>query len=128
MNITPKTVHLALSRLLSTRQMSQGDTYPLKDLIAAWPETLLRRGDLIQGLEGLRQSGHLSIDQTSYGPMVRLINGEFGLIRTARDREAVATLNRLREARRRPNSHLAGLVPGLRFGRRPNDGAAASAR
>lgn len=125
MNITSKTVDFAIHRVLAGQQITQGCSFPLKELMAIWPETLLRRGDLIKGLEALKQSGHLAIDQTPDGPMVRLINEEFGLVRTLQDREAIATLNRLRDSRRRPQSHMSGLVAGLRFGRRPNDAPSA---
>lgn len=126
MNITPKTVDFAIHRLLVGHQVTHGCSFPLKQLVAVWPETLLRRGDLIMGLEGLRRSGHLAIEQTPDGPMVRLINEEFGLVRTSQDREAIAVLNRLRDSRR-PQSHLSGLVASLRAGRRPGDGSSTSA-
>lgn len=123
MNITPKTVDFAIHRVLVGRQVAHGCSFPLKEFLAVWPETLLRRGDLIKGLEGLRQSGHLAIDQTPDGPMVRLVNEEFGLVRTLEDREAIAALNRLRDSRRRPQAHLAGLVASVRFGRRRGEEA-----
>ncbi len=126
MNITPRAIDFAIHRLLTGRQVTLGCSFPLKELMQIWPETLLRRGDLIQGLESLRHAGHLTIDQTAEGPMVRLMSEEFGLIRTREDREAIATLNRLREVRRRPQSHMVGLIGGLQFTRRPGDAPAAA--
>lgn len=121
MNIPPKAIHYAIHGLLARHQVEQGFSFPLKQLMAEWPGTALRRGDLIKGLEGLRKSGHLSIDQTPEGPMVRLINEDFGLIVTAQDRDAVTMLTRLRELRRRPQSHVAALVPDQKHARRPGE-------
>ncbi|MGH8518761.1 MAG: hypothetical protein ACREUE_15020, partial [Panacagrimonas sp.] len=97
---------------------------PLRELMRIWPETSLRRGDLIAGLEKLRLSNHLAIEPTLDGPSVRLLDESFGLVTTAEDRDAVSALNTLRELRKRPAGHLATLLTTSAFGRRTNDVAA----
>ena len=82
----------------------------MKELLDAWPQTMLRRTDLAHGLEWLRKSGHVALEKTPEGPSIRLINEDFGLVRTVEDREAVAMLARVRELRRRPAMHLTTLV------------------
>ena len=121
MNITPKAVGFAIHRLLVSQRVHQGCSLPLKELMRLWPETLLRKSDLGKGLDALRLAGHVAVESTSEGPVVRLLNEEFGLIRTPQDREAISTLNRLRDARRRPQSHLAALLGGPMKGRRPGE-------
>jgi hypothetical protein len=95
---------------------------PLRELIRIWPETMLRRGDLVAGLEKLRLSNHLAIEQTPDGPKVRLLDESFGLVTTKDDREAVSTLNSLREFRKRPSGHLQTLLPSAVFSRRNGEG------
>jgi hypothetical protein len=123
MNITPKAIAFAIHRIFASHQVGVGCSLPLKQFMAAWPETLLRKADLGKGLEALRKTGHIEMNQTAEGPAVRLLNEDFGLVRTLQDREAIATLNRLRDARRRPQGHLASLVSGVKFGRRPGEPA-----
>jgi hypothetical protein len=53
--------------------------------------------------------------------MVRLLDEQFGMIRTEHDRQAVATLRHLRETRRRPQSHLAALLKTPSAGRRQGE-------
>lgn len=125
MNITPKAITFAIHRVLVGLQVGVGCSVPVKEFMTVWPDTLLRKADLGKGLEALRQSGHIALEQTADGPAVRLLNEDFGLVRTLQDREAIATLNRLREARRRPQGHLASLVAGVKFGRRPGEPAPA---
>ncbi len=121
MNITPKAIQFAIHGLLVRNQIAQGFSLPLKQLMAEWPETSLRRGDLVKGLEALRQSGHLALEQTPEGAVVRMLNEDFGLVVTQQDRDAVTALTRLRESRRRPQSHVAGLVPNQKLARRPGE-------
>jgi hypothetical protein len=124
MKITPKTIEFAIHRVLAAQQVCVGCGMPLRELIRIWPETMLRRGDLIAGLERLRLSGHLAIEQASEGPQVRLLDESFGLVTTAEDRAAVATLHQLRELRKRPAGHLQTLLPSTVFARRVSDEAA----
>lgn len=109
-NITPKALGFAIHRVMASHQVTAGCSISMKELLEAWPQTMLRRIDLAKGLEALRQSGHVALEKTPEGPQIRLINEEFGLVRTAQDREAVAMLARLREMRRRPAMHLSTLV------------------
>jgi hypothetical protein len=124
MKITAKTIQFAIHRVLAAHQVCVGCSMPLRELIRIWPETMLRRGDLIAGLETLRLSGHLAIEQTPDGPKVRLRDESFGLVTTSEDRTAVATLNSLREVRKRPSGHLQTLLPSTVFSRRNGDGTA----
>jgi len=124
MKITPKTIAFAIHRVLAAHQVCVGCGMPLRELMGIWPETMLRRGDLIAGLEQLRLSAHLAIEQTPEGPKVRLLDESFGLVSTAEDRAAVATLNKLREMRKRPAGHLHTLLPSSVFSRRNGDGTA----
>lgn len=124
MKITPKTVEFAIHRVMVAQQVCVGCGMPLRELIALWPETMLRRGDLVVGLERLQASRHLAIEQAAGGPKVLLLDESFGLVTTAEDRDAVATLNSLREVRNRPRGHLKTLLPSATFARRTGDAIA----
>lgn len=125
MNITAKTIAFAIHRVLVAQQhVCVGCGMPLRELIRIWPETMLRRGDLIAGLEHLRIAGHLAIEQTPEGPIVRLLDESFGLVSTSEDRAAITTLDRLRLIRKRPAGHLQTLLPSISFGRRTGDAPA----
>ncbi|MCC2656317.1 MAG: hypothetical protein K0Q76_1425 [Panacagrimonas sp.] len=124
MKITPKTIEYAIHRVLVSRQVCVGCGMPLRELIQIWPETMLRRGDLIAGLERLRASRHLAIEQAADGPRVTLLDESFSLVSTADDRAAVTALNTLREARKRPAAHLKTLLPSEVFARRTSDAIA----
>lgn len=126
MNITPKTIAYAIHRLLAARDVQQGCTVPLRALAEDWPHTLLRKTDLGVGIEALRKSGHVALEHTPEGPVLRLLDEQFGMIRTLQDREAVATLARLREARRRPKAHVAALLGARPTGRRRGEPGAES--
>lgn len=122
MKITSRTIGYAIHRVFVSQQIGQGCSLPLKALMEVWPETLLRRVDLGRGLEALRKAGHIAVEQQApEGPALRLLDEEFGLVRTAQDQEAVAALTRLREGRRRPQAHLAALLGGRRIGRRSGE-------
>lgn len=121
MKITSKTIEYAIHRVLVSRQVCVGCGMPLRELIAVWPETMLRRGDLIAGLEQLRLSRHLAIEHAADGPKVLLLDESFGLVSTNEDRAAVATLNSLREVRKRPAGHLHSLLPAETLARRTGD-------
>ena len=123
MKITPKTIAFAIHRVLVAQQVCVGCGMPLRELMRIWPETMLRRGDLIAGLEQLRLAGQLAIEQAPEGPKVRLLDESFALVTTAEDRAAVATLNSLREVRKRPAGHLHTLLPSSVFSRRTGDEA-----
>lgn len=125
MKITHKAVGYAIHRIFQSQQVGQGCSLSLKTLMDVWPETLLRRADLGRGLEALRNAGHIGLEQTADGPVVRLLDEQFGLVRSSQDQEAVSTLTRLRDARRRPQAHLAALLGGIKTGRRPGDLASA---
>lgn len=124
MKITPKLIQYAIHRVLTAQQVCVGCGMPLRELMRIWPETMLRRGDLIAGLEQLRTSRHLSIEQTPEGAKVILLDESFSLVSTAEDRAAVATLNSLREVRKRPGGHLQTLLPSSAFARRTGDATA----
>ena len=109
-NITPKALGFAIHRVLASQRVTPGCSISMKELLDAWPQTMLRRTDLANGLESLRKSGHVALEKTPEGPSIRLINEDFGLVRTLEDREAVAMLSRVREMRRRPAMHLTTLV------------------
>lgn len=127
MQITPKTLGFAIHRVLSAQRVSPGCSISMKALLEAWPETMLRRRDLALGLEHLRKAGFVSLEQSDEGPSIRLINEEFGLVRTTQDREAIAVLARLRETRRRPSSHLSRLVQQQHVRRRSDQPESAKA-
>tara|TARA_R110000787_G_scaffold84079_2_gene180432 strand:+ start:2891 stop:3265 length:375 start_codon:yes stop_codon:yes gene_type:complete len=120
MNITPKTLGFAIHRIMVVNRVTRGCSISMKDMLEAWRETLLRRRDLVDGLEALRKSGHLALEQTPDGPQLRMLDESFGLIRTERDREALSQLNRLRNSRSRPTTHLGQLTP-KKTGRRGDD-------
>jgi hypothetical protein len=124
LKITPKTIEYAIHRVLVSRQVCVGCGMPLRELINIWPETMLRRGDLITGLERLRASRHLAIEQAADGPKVMLLDESFSLVSTVDDRAAVAALNTLREVRKRTAGHLKTLLPSAAFARRNSDAIA----
>ena len=124
MKITSKTIEFAIHRVLAAHQVCLGCGMPLRELLRVWPETMLRRGDLIAGLEKLRLSNHLAIAQSPEGPMVQLLDESFGLVTTAEDRDAVSALNGLRELRKRTAGHLKALLPSTAYSRRTSDAAA----
>ena len=121
LKITPKAIGFAIHGPLSALRIGQGCSLSLRELAADWAETSLRKTDLGVGLEALRMAGHLSLEHTPQGPMIRLLDEQFGMIRTEHDRQAVATLRHLRETRRRPQSHLAALIKTPRSGRRQGE-------
>lgn len=121
MHITPKAVGYAIHRILTANRIAVGCSISLRELMDLWPESLLRKSDLGKGLEALRKAGHIVVEQQPDGPAIRVLDEDFGLVRTPQDRDAVASLNRLREVRRRPAAHMAGLVQSVRFGRRPGE-------
>lgn len=121
MKITPKVVQYAIHRVLAAQQVCVGCGMPLRELMRLWPETMLRRGDLIAGLEQLRASRHLAIEASPDGPKVVLIDESFSLVSSADDRAAISTLNSLREVRKRPAGHLQTLLPSTVFARRTGD-------
>ncbi len=121
MKITPKAIGYAIHRIFASQKVGQGCSLPLKTLMEVWPETLLRKADLGKGLEALRKAGYIAVEQTPEGMVIRLLDEQFGLVRTLQDQEAIAALTRLREVRRRPQGHLDALLGGAKMSRRPGD-------
>lgn len=120
MSIPIKAVWLAVHRIFSDERVDTGCTLPLKDLMVAWCRTGMRMRDLAEGLETLSHTGHLSIEMSPEGPRARLLNEQFGLAEfSSQDRSAVATVQALRNERRRP-THLGSLL-GAGEGRRAED-------
>jgi hypothetical protein len=119
--VTYRMVELALYRLLMVQGVSVGFSLPLCELLALWPKTTLRRGDLTAVIERLRGSGHLSIDHTPEGPLVRLLDESFGMVNTREDRLASQALGALRDSRKPTGGHLQFLLPPATVGRRTGD-------
>lgn len=126
MNITTKSLVYAIHRVLAAQGVSTGCSVDMPQMLDGWRETLLRKRDLIEGLETLRKSGHVALEQTPQGPRIRLLHDDFGLVRTKEDHEALAVLNRLRLHRQKPKRHL-GTLLGKTVGRRSGDPAATQA-
>ncbi|MGQ0700647.1 MAG: hypothetical protein ACT4PZ_20700 [Panacagrimonas sp.] len=118
MNITARTLWIAIYRIFERRSVAVGGTLGLRDLMIAWADSGLRETDLAQGLESLVHAGFLRLETNFQGPQARLLDDRFGVLRPAmNDYQVVDWLDRLRQARRR--------VPGQRdsaaHGRRAED-------
>lgn len=120
MKVTPKAITFAIHRVLTIKGVTPGCSISMPLLLEAWRDSMLRRGDLIEGLELLRKTGYVALEQTAQGPCIRLLKESFGLVRTAEDREALSVLSRARAKRQRHQPHLAHLVA-KKSGRRPGD-------
>lgn len=123
MNVTLKTIWLAIHQIFGSRQVAVGCSLRPIEVTEAWKDCGLRQSDLAKGLLSLTRGGFIRLESTPEGPAVRLLNEEFGLLRAsdARDQEAANTLVLIRQMRRRSDRHLAGLVGGQKNGRRRDD-------
>lgn len=123
MNVPLKTIWLAIHQIFSSRQVTVGCSLDPREITEGFKASGLRQSDLARGLTSLTRGGFIRLENTPDGPVVRLLNEEFGLLRAtdARDREAANTLVCIRQMRRRPEGHLAGLVGGSKSGRRRDD-------
>ena len=121
MNLSSKALWLALHRVLSREQIGVGCSMTLKTAMQAWSETGLRQADLARCLDSLVSVGFLALESTRDGPVLRVLDEQFGLMRPGHaDRELVDKLELLRQSRRRRHSHL-GLLVGIPDGRRASD-------
>lgn len=111
MKVTPKVIDYAIHGIFLRHLVGVGSSLPLKTLAQDWQEAGLRKPDLGKGLEALRKTGRLALEQTTDGMVVRLLNEDFGLAVSLDDWTAADTLTKLRAARRRPMSHIAALAP-----------------
>ena len=125
MNISQKTIWLAVHALFRARRTAVGGSLPLKDMMDGWTDCKLRQSDLAQGLEALAAAGHVHLGVTRRGPFVRLLDARFGRIDCAEDRAAAADLVTIRELRSRPAPTPDGPPPAA--GRRREDALGAYA-
>ena len=102
MNISQKTVWLAVHSVFRTRRTHVGGSLSLKDMMDGWTDCKLRQSDLAQGLEALAATGHVHLGVTRRGPFVRLLDARFGRIDSPEDRAAAEDLVKIRELRSRP--------------------------
>ncbi len=111
MNLSSKALWLALYRILSLDQVGVGCSMTLRTAMQAWSETGLRQADLARCLDSLAGAGFVALESTWQGPVLRVLDEQFGLIRPGHaDRELVDKLDQLRQTRRRRHTHLSGLA------------------
>lgn len=123
MILPTKSIWLAVYRIFSSARVGAGCSLSLKEMMQAWADTGLRQRDLAGALESLSRAGFLKLEMSPEGPRARMIDEGFGLLRAdSKDQIAVTSLERLRESRVRPASHIAGLLGTRRDGRRAEDG------
>ena len=111
MKITPKVLDYAIHAIFLRHLVGVGCSLPLKTFAQSWQEAGLRKPDLGKGLEALRKAGKVALEPTEEGTVVRLLDEDFGLVETLEDWNNVQTLMQVREARRRPMSHMTSLAP-----------------
>lgn len=123
MNISQKTIWLAVHGLFRARGVEAGGSLPLKDMMEGWVECCLRQSDLGAGLESLARAAYLEIHATPRGPVVQMLDERFGYVGDSEDElRAVEDLVRVREMRRRPGSGFAAAGPAtVGGGRRRED-------
>lgn len=122
MNISVKTLWLAIHRIFSNARIGAGCSIDLRELMTAWAESGLRQSDLARGLETLTQAGHMRLESTPHGPVARLIDEQFGLLRPgSQDQRVVASLEQLRQSRKQRCGHLQALIATPRANRRAED-------
>ncbi|MGQ0620332.1 MAG: hypothetical protein ACT4QA_10485 [Panacagrimonas sp.] len=123
MNVTLKTIWLAIHQIFSSRLIAVGCSLTPGEITEGFKASGLRQSDLAKGLTSLTRAGFIRLENAPDGPVVRLLNEEFGLLRAsdARDQEAANTLVGIRQMRRRSKEHLTGLVGGSKNGRRRDD-------
>lgn len=125
MNITPKTISYAIHGIFVSREIPIGGHLTMDALKKLWPETRLRTGDLVRGLDALCKSGHLELHRSMFGFEIRLLNLAFGEVVTDEDRKAYTALNLVRRLRGAKPVYAPGnTMP--EYGRRPGDLAAAT--
>lgn len=121
MKLSAKTLYLALYRVLASEGIGTGCTLPLRHLMQAWSQTGLRQSDLARALEYLLADGFGRLESTAEGPVLRVLDEQFGLLRPGtEDRSLVEQLDQIRHARRHRDAHL-GTLAGVRDGRRDQD-------
>lgn len=126
MHISTKTLWLALHRVFSVHSVGVGCSLSLKDIMDAWPESGLRQADLGRALESLGRAGFVKLEMSEEGPRVKMIDEQFGLLRShSDDQKALKDLAMLRDSRRRPSGHLKSIVQ-QREDRRSDDHRAAA--
>lgn len=122
MNISVKSLWLAVHRILGNAGVGLGCSIELRELMTAWAETGLRQSDLARALETLGGAGYLRLESATYGPLARLMDEQFGLLRAdGQDQRVVASLEQLRVSRKARAGHLKSLVAGARENRRAED-------
>lgn len=72
MSVDLEVIETALLRIFADRQVPVGGQLPLELLRAEWPQTRLRRGDLVQAVRSLVFDGELELDEESEGPVLIL--------------------------------------------------------
>lgn len=84
MGVDSKVIEEAVLRIFVDQQVPVGALLSLEALRAEWPQTRLRRDDLVQGLRALVFSGDLELDEESDGPVLILTpRGHGRLLRQA---------------------------------------------
>jgi hypothetical protein len=121
MNISTKSVWLAVHRIFDEAQIEVGESMSLTDLMKAWGEIGLRQQDLAGALENLTRTGHLRLEMSEQGPTAHLVSKSFGALNEdGRDQAALRSLALLREARQVP-PHIKALRPAQPDNRRSAD-------
>lgn len=84
MSLDLEVIEEAVLRIFADRQVPVGGQLTLEDLRAGWPESGLRRSDLVQGVRALVFDGELELDEESCGPVLILTpRGHERLLRQA---------------------------------------------
>lgn len=123
MNITTKTLWLAVYRVFSLERVPIDCSLSLQKMMDDWLDSGLREGDLSAGLESLSAAGFIRLEVGEDGPSARLLDEQFGLLRPhTDDRQAAELLEDLRQKRRRPMAaRLTGAPAGMPWLRRETD-------
>lgn len=122
MNITTKTLWLAVYRVFSSERVPVDSTLGLQKMMDDWLDSGLRQGDLSTGLESLASAGFIRLEVGKDGPRARLVDPQFGLLRPhTDDHQAAALLEELRRKRCRPAARVAGAHASTPWMRRVSD-------
>lgn len=77
MQISTRTIWIALHRCLSQAQVTAGGSIPMRALQHAWEATHLRRSDLAHALDSLVRASAIRLEMSSSGPQVRMVSEDF---------------------------------------------------
>ncbi len=77
MQISTRTIWIALHRCLIQAQVAAGGSIPMRALQQAWETTHLRRSDLAHALDSLVRASAIRLEMSSAGPQVRMVSEDF---------------------------------------------------